>query len=111
MLASVALTYNRSEKEYEKRNHCVSNLIHIRTAKIDFTLATDAVDGVPITWNEINMYVSGRGLPIVCQNGGTYELGGIGERPRCSYTNAVVTYRLEGLVLKRYESFHAFGAD
>jgi len=69
-------------------NHCGNNLRHIEAAKEQWALERHKTTNDTPTWNDfIGHYIK---LMPVCQNGGTYTIGRVGELPTCSLSNSVI---------------------
>jgi hypothetical protein len=66
-------------------NACINNLRQVDGAKQQWMLEHDRTNG-PVSWKDVQPYL-GRGpegeIPK-CPDGGTYMLGRVGEKPRCS---------------------------
>lgn len=66
---------------------CVNNLCQIDGAKQQWQLETQSPTNAIVTWNDIRSYlghvVIDGGIPK-CPKGGTYILGKVGEKPRCT---------------------------
>jgi hypothetical protein len=62
-------------------NICLSNLLQIAGAKEQYRLETGQTNGLVTTEVPVGLYIS---KPLVCNSGGVYTYGKIGENPVCS---------------------------
>lgn len=67
------------------QNICINNSRKIEGAKDDWAQRNGVSNGAEITWNNIAPYFT-NGFPK-CPEGGTYNLGKVGEPVLCSVTN------------------------
>jgi hypothetical protein len=59
------------------QNICINRARELETAKAEWALSTGATNGTVVTWNNIAPYFT-NGFPK-CPEGGTYNLGKVGE--------------------------------
>ncbi|MCH8525753.1 MAG: hypothetical protein LAT79_01175 [Kiritimatiellae bacterium] len=83
MLAAIALPSFSRARQSAQRNACINNLRIIDSAKDQWAIETNRRSGDPVTREDLLKYFHDRQLPV-CPAGGAYELGTIGESPRCS---------------------------
>jgi hypothetical protein len=86
LVALIALPAFVRARTTSATNACVNNLRQIDAAKQQWALENDATTNNPPTWNDIRPYL-GRGLEGEvprCPQGGTYIIGRLDEKPRCS---------------------------
>jgi hypothetical protein len=94
---------------------CVSNLIHIRIAKIYYKQDFGLEDGDSIPEKALDNYLiqsMGKTLAACqCPSGGTYIIGPVGTYPRCTYTNVCYRYdfNIIRLRVEREEFTHSWG--
>jgi hypothetical protein len=90
------LTLARQRLAYAETQRCISNLIHIRIAKIYYKQDFGLEDGDSIPEKALDKYLiqsMGKTLAACrCPSGGTYIIGAVGTNPRCTYTNVCYTY-------------------
>jgi hypothetical protein len=65
------------------QNACINNLRKIDGAKEQWSLEKFATNGAPVEMSHLLRFIRGGGVPQ-CPMGGKYEIGRIGEAPRCS---------------------------
>ena len=70
------------------QNICINRAREIEAAKAEWALSTGATNGTEVTWNNIAPYFT-NGFPK-CPEGGTYNLGKVGEPVLCS----ILSHRL-----------------
>ena len=69
-------------------NHCGNNLRQIDAAKEQWALEQHKTTNDTPTWKDlIGHYM--KAMPV-CQNGGIYTIGRVGELPTCSLSNSVI---------------------
>ena len=75
---------------------CVNNLRQLESAKAQWALENHKdgdASAVP-TWQTVQPYLNGR---LICPDGGTYALGRVGERPKCSLAGQQTNGRIHTL--------------
>lgn len=78
---SALISHKRRDEFGSRRNVCVSQLTQLDSAKEQWAMDNSASKGTTVTMTDIvPTYL--RELPV-CPQGGHYELGKIGESPKC----------------------------
>lgn len=75
---------------------CVNNLRQLEGAKAQWALE-NRKDGDPSAvpaWQDVQPYLKNR---LTCRDGGTYTLGRVGERPKCSLASQQTRGRIHTL--------------
>jgi len=80
--ALVALPSFLGARTRPSPNACINNLRQIDAAKEQWALANNKSPGDPVNEGEVDKYIKG-GRPL-CEKGGTYIYGKVGEKPRCT---------------------------
>jgi hypothetical protein len=75
---------HREHVELMRCGNCIGNLIFFGHAKEVWAIKNNATNGQDVTWDDLAPYVECDIRLIKCMSGGTYDLGPIGTRPRCS---------------------------
>jgi hypothetical protein len=65
-----------------QRNACINHLRQINDAKELWASETHQTAGNETIVHEVDQHINGRALN--CPNGGIYDYGKVGEKPRCS---------------------------
>lgn len=61
---------------------CRENLITLEAAKYDWASENGADAGTEVTWDDVRIYLD-NGKPPLCNRGGHYIFGRVGEEPDC----------------------------
>ena len=80
VVATVVPAFIRA-RDTPATNACASNLRQLEGAKQQWVLNESRGTNAAPTMKELQPYL---GRTLICQNGGTYTLGKVGESPRCS---------------------------
>ncbi len=62
---------------------CINQLRTIEMAKAEEALKTNLEDGQPVEVSSLLPYFKDHKMPV-CPRGGTYDIGAVGEMPRCT---------------------------
>jgi len=93
------LLFHLQQRAFAKRTHCVSNLVHIRMAKVLYQEEFKIPDGATIPVEVFERFfeqVMAKPLgQYKCLCGGKYEIGPAGIMPACSYTGICYTYQFD----------------
>ena len=85
LLAAMTIPSCIPARSYSRRATCINNLKMIAAAKSDWAAAHSAQpDDVPSEQNLFGPDLKLKTKPV-CPSGGTYSLGGFGEKPTCSW--------------------------
>lgn len=84
VLAFIGGTLLQSRCTYPSRNACIANLRAIHGAKCSWALENKKNDAARPTASEIYGPRNYIREEFICPSGGTYTLGDVGTKPRCS---------------------------
>ena len=79
---------NRGDADYIRRKEirrCQDNLVQLETYKFMWASENQTTNDTP-TWDDLRQFFPdhwSNGIPV-CLAGGTYTIGRVGEKPRCS---------------------------
>jgi hypothetical protein len=85
VLAAIAIPNFIREPNTSPKNECINNLRQIDGAIQQWALENNKTNSDIPTWTDLKGYL-GRGETEIpkCPLGGTYTLGPVGDKPRCS---------------------------
>jgi hypothetical protein len=88
LLALVAIPKFAPSGHTSPKNTCINNLRLIDTAIQQWAIENNKTNSDMPTWADVKPYMGrGAGYMPTCPLGGTYSLGRVDERPKCSVTN------------------------
>jgi len=88
LLAAIAIPSFMQARTTSQTNACINNLRQIDSAKEQWALENNAVNGDAVGAGYVN-YIKGAALPT-CPASGTYTVGAIGTDPVCSVAGHVL---------------------
>jgi hypothetical protein len=83
ILSAIALPSFAKARGTAQNNACINNLRILDAAKEQWAMENRKVDGDPADIPGVLEYVKGARMPV-CPRGGSYQIGTIGQTPRCS---------------------------
>ena len=83
MLAAIAIPNFVKARTTSQQNTCINNLRMIDSAKEQWAMAQNKMDGDEVDPDGIKEYMRGARIPV-CPQGGTYTLGPVGTTPICN---------------------------
>lgn len=81
--AAIALPAFAKARATAMQAVCINQLRQIETAKAEEALKTNLEEGQPVNTSALLPYFKDNQLPA-CPQGGTYDIGDVGEPPTCS---------------------------
>jgi hypothetical protein len=83
LMAAIALPAFAKARETAQKTVCIANMKQIDSATEMWALENKKTSGSPVAENDIKPFLKGQALPR-CPAGGTYTIGPVGTKPRCS---------------------------